>query len=474
MWQLPALAAGPSTLRLPLTDWAARRVVAALLAEGVERRTALVGVLAAEPPLALWALTAIPACRCHAPASLEALAEQLVAEWFARALAGSPPALLALEPSVAVRRSWAALAEHQARYVAALETPQAASADHERNQAWSRWIGAPRAWSVDQGDSDGPWPDWLNATPSDADELLAATTSQANSTSDSTAAVARLAASSTCSRWLRDADDSCDLVGPAIALAARRAQEKNDFATKLRDAKLAALKELAYGASHEINNPLANIATRAQTLLADERDPERRRKLATVAAQAFRAHEMITDLMLFARPPALRREPVELSALVTKVLDEFRLEADIRQVTLHFERPAKPLTIDADPTQLGVALHALIRNAVEACDSAGTITVELGTRAGEVTSRDVTSSASDSVQQQVWLVVRDTGRGFTPRVREHLFDPFFSGREAGRGLGFGLSKCWRIVTEHGGQVRAEANPAGGTCFTIELPVSHKA
>ena len=75
-----------------------------------------------------------------------------------------------------------------------------------------------------------------------------------------------------------------------------------------------ALKELAYGASHEINNPLANIAARAQTLLEDEPDPERRRKLTAIHRQAMRAHEMIADLMLFARPPKLELADVRPAA----------------------------------------------------------------------------------------------------------------------------------------------------------------
>src|SRR5881397_2980256 len=81
-----------------------------------------------------------------------------------------------------------------------------------------------------------------------------------------------------------------------------------DFAAAVEAAKLRALYDFAYGLSHEINNPLANIATRAQTLLVDEKDPERRRKLATIVQQAFKAHEMIADLMLFARPPARSEE----------------------------------------------------------------------------------------------------------------------------------------------------------------------
>ena len=89
-----------------------------------------------------------------------------------------------------------------------------------------------------------------------------------------------------------------------------------EFLDALEAAKLDALKELAYGASHEINNPLANIAARAQTLLRDESDPERRRALEAIHQQALRAHEMISDLMLFARPPRLERGPVDVASLL--------------------------------------------------------------------------------------------------------------------------------------------------------------
>ena len=67
------------------------------------------------------------------------------------------------------------------------------------------------------------------------------------------------------------------------------------------------------------------------------------------------------------------------------------------------------------------------------------------------------------------VIVRDDGPGISEAVRRHLFDPFFSGREAGRGLGFGLSKCWRIVTDHGGRVVVNNVEGGGAEFTIALP-----
>jgi signal transduction histidine kinase len=67
--------------------------------------------------------------------------------------------------------------------------------------------------------------------------------------------------------------------------------------------------------------------------------------------------------------------------------------------------------------------------------------------------------------------IADTGPGIPAEVRPHIFDPFFSGREAGRGLGFGLSKCWRIVDEHGGTIEVEDAAEGGATFVVRLPLA---
>jgi len=68
------------------------------------------------------------------------------------------------------------------------------------------------------------------------------------------------------------------------------------------------------------------------------------------------------------------------------------------------------------------------------------------------------------------LTIADNGPGITAEERRHIFDPFFSARQAGRGLGMGLSKCWRIVTNHGGSVEVESQPGQGATFRIRLPV----
>src|SRR4051794_24544693 len=133
----------------------------------------------------------------------------------------------------------------------------------------------------------------------------------------------------------------------------------SEFDARLEREKLDAMKELAYGASHEINNPLANIAARAQTLLEDEEDPQRRQKLIAIHRQAMRAHEMIADLMLFARPPKLSKSQLAVNDLVQKVENELSGCAREHGAQIAFTTEEPHLQVMADETQLGVAVHAI-------------------------------------------------------------------------------------------------------------------
>ena len=263
-----------------------------------------------------------------------------------------------------------------------------------------------------------------------------------------------------------------------IELAATTCQTKAEYQHQLETEKLAAMKQLAYGASHEINNPLANIATRAQTMLGDETHPEKRNKLATIYQQAMRAHEMISDMMLFAHPPATCLSTVSLRQVMRRFIsqqEECSLQGDeaIKMSVFigpHFDR------VSVDVTQFLVVLQMLVRNSKEAIrvtkDAAGEIEIR-----AELVDRNAAGLPRPlrlgSVTQFLQVSVQDNGIGVDARVRRHLFDPFFSGREAGRGLGFGLSKAWRIVEQHGGElIFDEMNvPAAGARFVLWLPQS---
>jgi signal transduction histidine kinase len=228
----------------------------------------------------------------------------------------------------------------------------------------------------------------------------------------------------------------------------------DDFSAQLERQKLEAMKELAYGASHEINNPLANIAARAQTLLRDESSPERHRALEAIHQQAMRAHEMISDLMLFARPPKLMIESVDLGEVIRNVAAGLEEQCQRRNVRLMLHSPPTPCVVQGDALQLAVAIRALVVNSAEAIGNDGAIEIRLE-------AFDANGMAA--------IEVADTGPGISAEVRRHLFDPFYSGREAGRGLGFGLSKCWRIATDHGGTIVVDNAKSQGARITLRLP-----
>ncbi|MFM9961986.1 MAG: sensor histidine kinase [Planctomycetaceae bacterium] len=220
-------------------------------------------------------------------------------------------------------------------------------------------------------------------------------------------------------------------------------------------AKLEALAEFAAGAGHEINNPVATIVGRAELLLKGESNPERRQALLTIGAQALRIRDMIGDLMVFARPPKPEPKSLNLVEVINDVLR--KLDESLRAKSLSVIREGDPsVTILADPVQLRVVISNLLLNSVQASAASGSITVES-------TNREVDS------QKTAVLVVRDRGVGLSAIEREHLFDPFFSGRQAGRGLGFGLCKCWRIVELHGGQIDCESSAEDGTSFRVTWP-----
>jgi len=228
--------------------------------------------------------------------------------------------------------------------------------------------------------------------------------------------------------------------------------------------KLESLAEFAAGAGHELNNPVATIAARAQLLLKDEIDPERRRALAVIGGQALRIRDMIGDLMLFARPPQPQPAQLDLAVEISGVIDKLRVDVEQRRCRLQFA-PAESVPVFADATQLRVVVSSLLRNSLEALpDAGGEIAVSCGQ--AEVTSQGFPKIPGMLSQ----FTVADNGRGLSDNDRRHLFDPFYSGRQAGRGLGFGLCKCWRIVSNHGGRIDVESHEAR-TSFRVLWPAA---
>ena len=171
---------------------------------------------------------------------------------------------------------------------------------------------------------------------------------------------------------------------------------------------------------------------------------------------------MIAEMMLFAKPPRLDPRPTDLYELIQQVVSELKPLASQQGTDIAVDSSSNPdeaLTIYCDSDHLSEAVRAMCTNSLEALISGGWIELS------------VTTDSEPDCNGTQWATIRvsDNGPGIPPELARHIFDPFFSGREAGRGLGLGLSKCWRIVTEHGGSIKVDSQPRRGTTFTIRLP-----
>ncbi|MBM4003812.1 MAG: HAMP domain-containing histidine kinase [Planctomycetes bacterium] len=466
MWRLPRLTSEGPDWPLPLLPRTSVAAVRALLADSQEEsRQRWAEQLESDPALALWVLCAAQrASSVMSPldASLDGVldapvAPRILADWLCSRSPGiwrAREADYTLSAEIAACPSWQRLLV----YLQSLTgRPPAADAAERTSSALATsalsptdtfWQGvaeflvrwrlslAPRTSGRDA--SSMIVPNWLHSLA----EATAADTGGFDGDGNEHPVATR-------DEWGQD------LILPLVAARLCEQQATIErLESTLEQRKLSALRELAYGASHEINNPLANISTRAQSLLRDERDPDRRRKLATIHTQAMRAHEMISDLMFFAKPPALRPVRLELAGMLASAVTESSSDAVHQGTALEHQTGPAGLSVVADGDHLMSCLRSLVRNALEALGEGGRIVL---------TCRQ----ADDSF---VEVTVSDNGPGLSDAARQHAFDPFYSGREAGRGLGFGLAKCWRVVGMHGGEVSITSAAGRGTIVTLRLPV----
>jgi len=218
-----------------------------------------------------------------------------------------------------------------------------------------------------------------------------------------------------------------------------------------------AMAEFAAGAGHEINNPLGSIIGQTQLLLKREDRADHRQALETIGAQAWRIRDMIGDTMLFARPPQPEFSQCGLVGITKKIVSN--LNATFGRI-ITVSASHEDILAFGDQAQLSTLIAHLIRNACEAVqnlDGGGHVTVEI--------RREASYAASVSVT--------DNGPEIPAEIRRHLFDPFYSGRQAGRGLGFGLCHCWQIVRMHNGILTQETLDTGNR-FIAVLPIDTEA
>lgn len=225
----------------------------------------------------------------------------------------------------------------------------------------------------------------------------------------------------------------------------------------LQTERLAAVGQLAAGAAHEINNPLAIISARTQLLESREGDERKRRDLHQISEQIERISSILQSLMGFARPNAPQVSKVDINALLQKIAGLVESIFQTHRIPI-VQRLAPDLpAILADANQMEQVFLNLIINAQHAMEQGG----------GVLT---ITTSLLPDVRR-VSVSVQDTGCGIAPEHLSRIFDPFFSTKSEGKGTGLGLSTAYGIVTNHYGEIKVMSEPGRGTEMIVILPVS---
>jgi two-component system sensor histidine kinase PilS (NtrC family) len=240
-----------------------------------------------------------------------------------------------------------------------------------------------------------------------------------------------------------------------------------------RSERLAAIGELSASIAHEVRNPLAAISGSVQILRRrtgeSEDEGENGRLMEIVIRETDRLNRLITDFLQYARPGPLRPETVTIGEAVEDVVMMFdSVRPTGVEVAVELE---DGLQIDADPAQLRQLLWNLVLNASEAMPEGGTLRIRTAMLPRETSQggAEIRRNGELDAKPAGWaeIVVADRGAGIPAEVRERIFDPFYTTKSNGSGLG--LAAVHRIVEDHGGIVRLESEVGEGTTVRLKLP-----
>lgn len=233
-----------------------------------------------------------------------------------------------------------------------------------------------------------------------------------------------------------------------------------------RAAQLSFVGELAAGLAHEIKNPLAGIQGAVDILIRrrDKNDPEGE-VLEGMRHEVVRIDRTVRALLDRARPRMVSVRASSLTDIVGRAVNLARAQLTSaatrgHRVNIEFEPPTDPITISIDPAQIEDAVLNLIINAIEAADGDGQVKIRVARSQND---------RAEEFEDEAIVEVSDNGRGISEEDLTRIFNPFFTTREAGTGLG--LPAVRRIARAHGGRVEVESNVGEGSTFSIRLPLN---
>ncbi len=223
----------------------------------------------------------------------------------------------------------------------------------------------------------------------------------------------------------------------------------------IRSEKLAALGQLAAGIAHEIRNPLTSINILIHSLTENLPSGDTHREdLRVIEEEIHRINEIVDQFLRFARPAPPLLENTDVIPIFEETLQLLRPQMEKHRISVQKEFRSLP-AITIDKEQMKQVILNVLMNAIQAMPEGG----ELG----------LTGKVSED-GQGIQLSVHDSGIGIPPEDLNKLFDPFFSKKEGG--IGLGLSIAHRIIDQHHGKIEVESNPGKGTLFSLWLPIDN--
>ncbi len=258
----------------------------------------------------------------------------------------------------------------------------------------------------------------------------------------------------------------------AIHLVLSAHCQRGRFEDAVEQVSQRAIYQFAYGLTHEINNPLANIAARAQQLIANASSDSDRRSLATIVDQSMRAHEMLSEMMRVVQPNPIQTRVEDVIGIVRKAIEIQEKQWTHSQVQCNLKGCSKTLHCAIDPSAMVEAIGCLLHNAFQVCrpnDRIEVVCEELDPSHPDFGPLPPMLDGQQKLTPRIRIAVRDTGPGMSQDAVERAWDLYFSGREHGRGLGISLAKVRRTVDAHQGLVWMESKPHAGCTVEIRLP-----
>lgn len=223
-----------------------------------------------------------------------------------------------------------------------------------------------------------------------------------------------------------------------------------------RNKRLASLGKLSSGIAHEIRNPLSSIRGLAQFLFqSSDKEDERKTDLSIILKEVDRLNQLINQILDFSRPKKLTISNFSIQKMITELIYLLQSEKNEKEIVFQFHSDLKNQFIDGDRNQLKQALMNIILNSIQAIEQKGQITILLDT-------------VINKNREMIQITIQDNGIGIAPDDLPHIFDPLFSNRENGCGLG--LSIAYNIIELHQGTIKIESEKKRGTTVKILLPV----